>query len=92
MADTNFSSISVTSAVVTLTVNPGSLVYTNGLKREFFAGATRANAEIGNTRAGAVTLVSEAQLPGGYGDNYSQRFSGYFIPPTTDSYVFHCVR
>ena len=88
VADTNFSSISVTSAVVTLTVNPGSLVYTNGLKREFFAGATRANAEIGNTRAGAVTLVSEAQLPGGYGDNYSQRFSGYFIPPTTDSYVF----
>lgn len=88
VADTNFSSISVTSAVVTLTVNPGSLVYTNGLKREFFSGATRADAEIGNTRPGIISLVSQAQLPGGYGDNYSERYSGYFIPQTSDTYVF----
>ena len=88
VADTNFSSLAVTSSVVTLTLIPGTPVYTNGLKREFFAGATRQNAEIGNTVPGLISLVSQAQLPGGNGDNYSQRMSGYFIPQTTDAYVF----
>lgn len=88
VADTNFSSISVTSSVVTLTVIPGTPVYTNGLKREFLAGASRQGAEIGDTRPGVVNLISQAELPGGYGDNYSQRMSGYFIPQTTDAYVF----
>ena len=32
-----YDTISVTSAVATLTVNPPSSIYTNGLKREFFA-------------------------------------------------------
>ena len=81
--------VTVTSAVVTLTVNPPSVVYTNGLKREFFAGGTRQNVEIGNVgRATSVSVVSAAQLPGGYGDNYADRFSGYFIPPASDAYVF----
>ena len=88
VADTNFSSISVTSSLVTLTVIPGTPDYTNGLKREFLAGASRQGAEIGDTRPGVVTLISQAQLPGGGGDNYSQRISGYFIPQTTDDYVF----
>ncbi len=88
VADTNFSSISVTSSVVTLTVVTGTPVYTNGLKREFFAGASRQGAEIGDTVPGAVTLLSQAQLPGGYGNNYAERTSGYFIPQTTDAYVF----
>jgi hypothetical protein len=84
-----YPSITVTSAVATLTVNPPSFIYTNGLKREFFAGGTRQNVEIGNVgRATSVSTVSAAQLPGGSGDNYTERFSGYFIPPTTDSYVF----
>jgi hypothetical protein len=84
-----YSNLSVTSAVATLTVNPPSTIYTNGLKREFFAGGTRQNVEIGSIgRATSVSLVSAAQLPGGFGDNYSDRFSGYFIPPTTDAYVF----
>lgn len=84
-----YSSVSVTSAVATLTVNPPSSIYTNGLKREFFAGGTRVNVEIGSVPpATSVSLVSGAQLPGGFGDNYAQRFSGYFIPPTTAAYVF----
>jgi hypothetical protein len=88
VADTNFSSIAVTSAVVTLTVNPGSLVYTNGLKQEFFAGGTRARAEIGNVGPGIISLVTNADSAGGFGDNHARRYSGYFIPPTTDGYVF----
>jgi len=84
-----YNNISVTSAVATLTVNPPSSIYTNGLKREFFAGATRQNVEIGSVGlASSVTAVSAAQLPGGFGDNYTERFSGYFLPPTTAAYVF----
>lgn len=88
VASTNFSSLTVTSAVVTLTVNPGSLVYTNVLKREFFAGASRADVEIGNVGPGVVGVVTNADSPGGLGDNYTERYSGYFIPPANDSYVF----
>jgi hypothetical protein len=88
VADTNFSSIAVTSAVVTLTVNSGTPVYTNGLKREFFAGATRANVEIGNTGPGVITLVTNADTTGGLGDNYAERYSGFFIAPSSDNYVF----
>ena len=88
VADTNFSSLTVTSATVTLTVNSGSLTYTNGLKCEFFAGATRQGAEIGDTVPGVVRLIAQAGDPGGYGDNHARRYSGYFIPPADDSYVF----
>lgn len=88
VADTNFSSISVTSVVATLTVNTGTPVYTNGLKQEVFAGATRADVEIGNVPPGIVSLVTNADSPGGLGDNTSRRYSGYFIPPTSDNYVF----
>jgi len=84
-----YNNISVTSAVATLTVNPPSSIYTNGLKREFFAGRGRQNVEIGNVPpATSISVVSAAQLAGGFGDNYAQRFSGYFIPPTTAAYVF----
>src|SRR6185503_10297837 len=40
IANTNYSNLSVTSAVITMVAQPGALVYTNGLKREFFPGAT----------------------------------------------------
>lgn len=85
-----YNTLSVTSSVATLTVNPPSLIYTNGLKREFFAGATsRPDVEAGSIgRASSITTVSAAQLPGGFGDNYVERFSGYFIPPATSAYVF----
>src|ERR1043165_1317357 len=69
--------ISVTSAVATLTVTPLSSIYTNGLKREFFAGGTRPNVETGNVGpATSISAASAAQLPGGIGDNYCDRFSG----------------
>jgi hypothetical protein len=87
VADTNFN-ISVTSATVTLTVIPGTPTYTNGLKQEVFAGTTRANAEIGNTGPGVVHLVTAADSPGNFGDNTSRRYSGWFIPPSDDNYVF----
>ena len=83
-----YSSLSVTSAVVTLTVNPGTPVYTNGLKQEFFAGATRARVEIGNVGPGIISLVTNADSAGGFGDNHARRYSGYFIPQTTGAYVF----
>jgi Concanavalin A-like lectin/glucanases superfamily/PA14 domain len=88
--DTNYySSLSVTSALVTLTVNAGTPEFTNGLKQEVFSGVTsRANVEIGNTPPGVIHLVTAADSPGGFGDNTSRRYSGYFIPPTTDAYVF----
>jgi hypothetical protein len=89
VADTNYySSLSVTSATVTLTVNPGTPVFTNGLKEEVYAGATRADVEIGNCGPGVVRVVSAADSTGGFGDNTSRRYSGYFIPQTTDGYVF----
>lgn len=84
-----YNTLSVTSAVATLTVNPPSSIYTNGLKREFFSGGTRQNVEIGSIGpATSVSLISAAQLPGGFGDGYAERFSGYFVPPATAAYVF----
>lgn len=88
--DPAYNSLSVTSAVANLAVNPAVVVYTNGLKREFFTGGpTRVQVEIGSvTQASTITLAAQAQLAGGFGNNYAQRFSGYFIPPATDYYVF----
>src|ERR1051326_682144 len=84
-----YPSVSVTSAVATLTVNPPSSIYTNGLKREFFSGGSRRGVEIGNIGpAASVSVVSAAQLAGGFGDTYVDRFSGYFTPPATAAYVF----
>lgn len=82
-----YNSISVTSAVSTLTVTPPSIIYSNGLKREFFAGVLRQDVEIGNMGPGVVSMVTAADL-GNYGANYVERLSGYFIPPTTTAYTF----
>jgi hypothetical protein len=80
---------SVNSATGTLTVASGILV-TNGLKREFFAGVTsRPRVEAGNVGpATSLNVRPNFDDPGGYGGNYIQRLSGYFIPPASDSYVF----
>jgi hypothetical protein len=79
----------LTSATGTVTVVPG-LFYTNGLKVEFFAGATRQDVEAGNVGpATSLSLVSSFELPVNDGiNNYSRRVSGYFIPPTTGNYTF----
>lgn len=89
IVNTNYSNLAVTSAVITMSAQPGALVYTNGLKREFFPGASRADAEVGNTVKGApVGLVTNADFAGGGGNNYAERYSGFFIPPTNGYYVF----
>ncbi len=80
--------VTVSSATGTLTVLPGSLLYTNGVKQEFFAGATRVGTLAGNTAPGAVTVARTMDLPQGLGNNYSRRISGWFIPSTTTNYVF----
>jgi concanavalin A-like lectin/glucanase superfamily protein/PA14 domain-containing protein len=88
ITDTNYSSLSVTSGVITMAPQTGALVYTNGLKREFFLGASRANVEIGNVPKGnPISLTPTADFTGGQGDNYTERYSGYFIPPTNGNYV-----
>lgn len=92
VADTNYSSVTVTSAVITLATNPGAVIYTNGLKREMFANANREQVEDGSVKpAGIITMVSAADvnISGFNGSaNYTERFSGYFIPPTNGAYVF----
>ena len=91
VADTNYSSITITSAVVTLTVNSGVATYTNGLKRELFANVTRQQVEIGDTAAGRIDMVSAADigLDSFNGTvNYIERLSGWFIPPADGTYVF----
>ena len=80
----------VTSTTGTLTVNNNQIIITNGLKREFWNyTANRSAVEAGN--AGPATSISiwpNLDSVGGYGANYIQRVSGFFIPPTTGLYVF----
>lgn len=84
-------SLSVTSAVGTLTVNSTSVTYTNGLKRARYFGATLASLEAGSTGpAGNVNVTStgfESTINDGV-NNYAERLSGWFIPPTSGNYVF----
>jgi hypothetical protein len=84
-----YSSITLDSATATIGVLPG--VYkTNGLKFEMFAGVTDRNlVEVGNVApASSEKVEPNCDDPGGYGNNYISRISGWFIPPTTDSYTF----
>lgn len=80
---------SLTSATGTVTVVSGIFV-TNGLKTELFSTtANIANVEAGNVvPAGKIFPRTNADDPGGYGNNYVSRVSGYFIPTKTDNYVF----
>lgn len=65
-------------------------VFTPGfLKREFFAGASRADVENGVvTTPTSIIALSTFESPSNVADNYAQRVSGFFVPATTDSYVF----
>ena len=75
-------SLSVTSKVGTLTVNGGSLTYTNGLKLERFPNATRQTLEAGNVGAAdLVTLsINGAEAPVNDGvNNYAHRMSGWSV-------------
>jgi hypothetical protein len=87
------STVSLNSATATVGIQPGSLYYTNGLKEEFFAGFTTATA-ITNVEAGNVgpanwlAIMPNFDNPGGLGDYYVNRVSGWFIAPASDTYVF----
>ncbi len=86
-----YSSLSVTSSLVTLTVTPGTPVYNNGLKRELFSNVSLQQVELGDTGPGNITAVPAADVniePFNGGINYVERFSGYFIPPVSGAYVF----
>jgi hypothetical protein len=85
----NLNVTNVYSTTNSLTVIPGVVYYTNGVKMEFFAGANLGQLEAGDVGpANWISVESAFQNPGGLGDNYADRESGWFIPPTTDKYVF----
>jgi hypothetical protein len=90
----NTSVSSITSATGTLTV-ASSLIVTNGWKTEIYPANGGNNfsyitgVEAGNTAPATSKFVqASGDNPGGYGNNYVSRTSGYFIPATTDYYVF----
>jgi hypothetical protein len=87
----------VTSQAATLTVLPAPLIR-GLLKYEYFAGQTRQTVEagtagnptaggnvVGGDKSGYITI---AESDRDFADNYANRISGFFIPPTTDDYVF----
>jgi hypothetical protein len=78
------------SSSATITVKPGT-VATGGLKREFWSGQTSLQSiTSGNLPApDYVATVTNGSGPINTGiDNYVERYSGWFIPPTTGKYVF----
>jgi hypothetical protein len=88
----NTSVTTVTSATGTLTVTPG-IIITNGWKTAIYSGGGGFSyiqaVEAGNTTPATTTFAqTDGDNPGGYGNNYVSRTSGFFIPPTTDHYVF----
>ena len=90
----NTSVTSVTSATGTVTVASSTIV-TNGWKTEIYNasggdGFSYIHAfEPGNSPPAKTAFVQKSgDNPGGYGNNYVGRTTGYFIPPTTDHYVF----
>jgi hypothetical protein len=84
-------SLSSTSVVGKLTVNTGSLSFTNGLKIERFLNHVRSDVENNSTGPANTISVSvngaEAVVNDGI-NNYARRMSGWYLPPTTGSYVF----
>ncbi len=78
----------LTSDTATLTVN-ASTEY-SGLKSEFFKNATRTGVESGSvSNATWMSRLPGLDDPGGYGDNYVNRVSGWWTPTVGGSYVFY---
>jgi len=85
------SSLTSTSAVGTLTVNTGSVTYTNGLKIERFLNHVLSDVENNSTGPAntlSVSINGAEAVPNDNINNYARRMSGWFIPPTTGAYVF----
>jgi len=78
----------LTSDTATLTVNASTEF--SGLKSEFFRNATRAGVEEGRVpKATWLGRLPGLDDPGGYGDNYVNRVSGWWTPTVTGKYVFY---
>jgi hypothetical protein len=79
------------SVAGTLFINAASASFAAGFARqEFYPGALRTDLE-NPAYAGQpafVNYLSAFETPGGQGNNYAERVSGYFIPPVTTNYVF----
>jgi hypothetical protein len=94
-----YNSITLDSANATIGVLPG--VYkTNGLKMEFWSflatspapGVIDPRVMVETGDVGPATWLKvepNADDPGGYGNYYAARVSGWFIAPTTDKYTFY---
>jgi PA14 domain len=84
-----YNGITLDSATATIGVLPG-VYYTNGLRIEMFSGVTsRTAVEVGNVSPAARVFVEpNFDDPGGYGNDYISRVSGWFLPPATDNYTF----
>jgi len=80
--------VTVTSPSAKVTVKPGSVTVNGYLKREFFPGGTRTNMYVGNGAPNQPTLAATIDYPEQPGDNWSERFSGYFTPTVGGNYVF----
>ncbi|MGH7972292.1 MAG: hypothetical protein ACREIC_26575, partial [Limisphaerales bacterium] len=79
----------VYSSTGTVTVLAGT-VYTSGLKREVFMGATRAQVESGSAGTPSYAQVFPSfEMPANNGvNNFAERVSGWFIAPATTNYTF----
>ena len=81
------------SATGTLTV-ASSIIVTNGWKTAIYNASGGNNLVIKlwkpaiSAPARSIFVQTNGDNPGGYGNNYASRTSGFFIPPTTDHYVF----
>ena len=90
---TGYPSLTANSATTTVTVTT-PVYHNNGIKVEFFANLPnspigRQSVEAGNVpAANSIWVDAGMDDPGNLGNNYVTRVSGWFMPPTTDSYVF----
>lgn len=92
--------VNVTSAAAVVTVENIPEEFVVGqLRYDYFPGGTRATvfngtagppsfagSTVGSDRSGFVTSLESGT---NFADNYANRFSGFFIPPTTGDYVFY---
>src|SRR5262249_37062002 len=80
-----------TSSAATLTVKPA--VFAVGfLKDEYWTGKNKAAVEggtAGNPDTGYPQAIRTFEIRPDKADNYAERISGFFIPPTTGDYVFN---
>jgi hypothetical protein len=97
-ADGTPNTVTSSAAVVTINAGPAPTLVTGALKYEYFPGKNRGAVEggtagapsyagttVGNDKSGAVSIFESGT---NFADTYANRFSGVFIPPTTDNYVF----